>query len=122
VVVPVDLKGNAHGSGGAADARIYLQGRRLNQLSSPQVALSVDLEGDERRPEGAGAEELLTNAADAWQYGIRPVHKKQESYHEGQVRTRFRPPGRLQPERLSLRDCSGAARRLLLAYVASSGA
>lgn len=50
------------------------------------MKLAVDLEGDGRQPEGEGAAELLTLAAAVWQHFIRPVHGRQESYHEGQVR------------------------------------
>lgn len=49
--------------------------------------MSVELEGEARQAGGGTAGELLAHAADTWQYGIRPAHKKQESYHEGQVRT-----------------------------------
>ena len=50
-----------------------------------QVALAIKLEGDARHPEGEAAAELLTVAADVWAHSIRPMHREQESYHEGQV-------------------------------------
>lgn len=57
----------------------------VEHCKSMQVALAVDLEGDGRQPEGEGAAELLTIAADVWQHSIRPMHREKESYHEGQV-------------------------------------
>ena len=51
----------------------------------PQVALAIKLEGDARHSEGAAAAELLAVAADVWAHSIRPMHREQESYHEGQV-------------------------------------
>jgi hypothetical protein len=50
-----------------------------------QVALAIKLEGDARHSEGAASAELLAVAADVWAHSIRPMHREQESYHEGQV-------------------------------------
>jgi hypothetical protein len=52
---------------------------------SLQVALAIRLEGGGRQSEGETAAELLAVAADVWQHSIRPMHREQESYHEGQV-------------------------------------